>query len=39
MIILGLIVFLVTYHYIQLEYTGEFDYLWNSREIYEEDIQ
>jgi len=27
------------YHYVRLSITGEFEYLWNSREIYEEDIQ
>lgn len=30
---------IVIYHYIRLSITGEFEYLWNSREIYEEDIQ
>ena len=39
MIIIGTMIGLVIYHYIRLEYTGEFEYLWNSREIYEEDIQ
>ena len=39
MIILGTIVALVVFHYIHLTYTGEFEYLWESREIFEEDIQ
>ena len=30
---------LVAFFYIQISLTGEFEYLWNSREIYEEDIQ
>lgn len=30
---------LVAFYYIQISLTGEFEYLWNSREIYEEDIQ
>lgn len=39
MIIIGTIIVTILYHYIRLGYTGEFEYLWNSREIYEEDIQ
>lgn len=39
MIFLFTITGMVVFHYIHLSYTGEFEYLWNSREIYEEDIQ
>ena len=31
--------FLVVFFYLRMSYTGEFEYLWNSRNIYEEDIQ
>lgn len=39
MIVLFIILVIVVFHYIHISYTGEFEYLWNSREIYEEDIQ
>lgn len=40
LILISLLPFvLAVFYYIKMSLTGEFDYLWNSREIFEEDIQ